>query len=108
MTDDTNHQPAVLTVFRSRLRPGAEKRYRTMADEMEARARAIPGFVYFKTFVAEDSERVSIIVFDSWSNHRAWRDDTEHRHAQAMGRAEFYDEYDITVCEVAQRRMFPS
>jgi heme-degrading monooxygenase HmoA len=46
-----------------------------MAQEMEAGARAMPGFVDFKTFVAEDGEQVSVVNFGSPAAHRAWRDD---------------------------------
>src|SRR4051794_26228340 len=56
--------PQMVTVFRSRLRDDA-RGYEAKAEEMEAAARAIPGFVDFKSFSAADGERVSIIVFDS-------------------------------------------
>ena len=107
MIEDTKHDPVVLTVFRSRLRLGAENKYRKMAAEMEARARTMPGLVSFKSFAADDGERVSIVVFDSWSTHRAWRDDPDHLLAQGLGRTQFYEQYDITVCEVARQRVFP-
>ena len=89
----------VVTVFRSRLRPDAEAEgYSVVAERMEARARAMPGFVDFKTFSAPDGERVSIVVFDSYDHHQAWRDDPEHRAAQELGRNRFYSEYSISVC----------
>ena len=46
----------------------------------------MPGFVDFKSFVADDGERVSIVTFASVETHRAWRDHPEHRAAQHMGR----------------------
>lgn len=73
---------------------------------MEARARAMPGFVDFKTFTAPDGERVSIIAFDTFEHHDAWRDDLEHRSAQRRGRQELYAEYSISVCEERARRDF--
>jgi len=90
----------VVTVFRSRLRPDAEPGYGVVAAEMEAAARAMPGFVDFAQFTAEDGERVSVVTFDAWSSHRAWRDDPRHRAAQRRGRAEFYIGYSIQVGEV--------
>ena len=65
---------AVVTVFRSRLREPHEG-YEQTADDMEDAARAMPGFVDFKTFRADDGERVSIVVFESRKAHEAWRDD---------------------------------
>jgi len=98
-------ETAVVTVFRSRLRPGAEDEYHRTAQRMLALARAMPGFVDAKTFGAEDGERVTVVTFASWPEHRAWRDHPEHRVAQRQGRARFYASYDITVCErVAEHR----
>ena len=93
-------------MFRSRLRPDADG-YHDTADAMEARARRAPGFVDFKTFVADDGERVSLIVFATPEAHAAWRDDPEHRAAQRRGREDWYAEYSIQVCELLAERRFP-
>jgi heme-degrading monooxygenase HmoA len=97
---------AMVTVFRSRLRADAGDEYGRTADEMERYAREMPGFVDFKTFVADDGERVSLVVFASREAHDAWRDDARHRAAQARGRAEWYSEYTIQVCELVAQRAF--
>jgi heme-degrading monooxygenase HmoA len=95
----------VLTVFRSRLAPGAyDAGYEARADEMLRRAQAMPGFLEFKSFTAPDGERVSIIQFDSAETQRAWARDVEHRVAQDQGRQSFYDEYRIVVADVASDR----
>ena len=96
---------AVVTVFRSRLReePGG---YEETADEMEAAAREMPGFVDFKTFRADDGERVSLVTFASMEAHDAWRDDPRHRAAQQRGRQEWYAEYHIQVCSLVRERRF--
>lgn len=90
---------AVVTIFRSRLRAEHEG-YDETVDEMEAAARTMSGFVDFKTFRADDGERVSIVVFDSRDAHEAWRDDPRHRAAQQRGREEWYAEYRIQVCSL--------
>jgi heme-degrading monooxygenase HmoA len=89
----------VVTVFRSRRRDESEAAYADVAGEMEAAARATPGFIDFKTFVAEDGERVSLVTFDSTATHRTWRDDPRHRRAQQQGRDDFYLEYSVQVGE---------
>jgi heme-degrading monooxygenase HmoA len=94
---------ARLTIFRSRLRADAGAPYETLAAEMESAARAMPGFLEFKTFVADDGERVSLVLFASEESHNNWRDDPRHRAAQALGRERFYDEYDIAVCPLERR-----
>jgi heme-degrading monooxygenase HmoA len=97
----------IVTVFRSRLREDAGDDYERTAAEMEQRARSMPGFVDFKLFVADDGERVSLIVFASRSAHDAWRDDPEHRAAQRRGREEWYASYSIQVAELLHERRLP-
>jgi heme-degrading monooxygenase HmoA len=95
----------IVTVFRSRLREDHQG-YDDTAHEMEAAARAMPGFVDFKSFAAEDGERVSIATFASADAHAAWRDDPRHRAVQQRGRKEWYAEYHIQVCELRSERRF--
>jgi heme-degrading monooxygenase HmoA len=90
-----------MTIFRSRRRDGVEEAYLGLAAEMEAAARAMPGFVDYKTFGAEDGERVTLVTFDSPASQRAWREDRRHRAAQRRGRDEFYLEYSVQVGECA-------
>jgi heme-degrading monooxygenase HmoA len=97
---------SVVTVFRSRLRDDAGDDYSRTAAEMERSAREVPGFVDFKTFVADDGERVSVIVFASRAAHDAWRDDPRHLVAQQRGRERWYAEYRIQVCELVTERVF--
>ncbi len=95
---DLQTDPRVVTVFRSRLRDDAHRRYSSLAESMRKLANTVPGFVEIKTFRAEDGERVSLVTFASWGDHETWRDHPEHRDAQRRGREEFYDEYLIQVC----------
>jgi heme-degrading monooxygenase HmoA len=92
--------PQIVTVFRSRLRPESMAEYLATAERMLELARAMPGFVDFKTFQADDGERVSVITFASLEAQRAWRDHPEHRAAQKIGRERLYASYRISVCEV--------
>jgi heme-degrading monooxygenase HmoA len=93
----------VITVFRSRLRDDVPDEYFTLATELRERAEKIDGFVEQKVFVAEDGERLTLVVFDTADAHHQWRTDPVHRAAQQRGRDEFYDEYDITVAEAERR-----
>jgi heme-degrading monooxygenase HmoA len=96
----------VVTVFRSRLRPGSEADYELLAARMDDLARSQPGFVDFKMFVAEDGERVSIVRFADRTSHEAWRRHPEHRAAQAEGRRHLYRQYSILVGEVTAERSY--
>ena len=48
-------QGAVMTIFRSRLRPEHAGEYAEAAEEMDSLVRAQPGFVDAKTFTAADA-----------------------------------------------------
>lgn len=98
---------AVLTVFRSRLRPGVEAEYGPLAQQLEALARAMDGFVDFKTFTAADGERVSVVIFADSDAHDAWRNHPRHREAQRAGRERLYASYHISVCTVTAERRYP-
>ena len=89
----------VTAIFRSRLREDADSGYRALAARMLELARSMPGFVDFKSFRAEDGERVSLIEFESLATLEAWRDDPEHLKAQREGRERFYSEYRLQLCE---------
>jgi heme-degrading monooxygenase HmoA len=89
----------VVTVFRSRRRPGSDAEYRELSQAMQEAARTVPGFVDFKTFTAEDGEHVSLVTFATPEAHRVWRSDTRHRAAQKRGRESFYLKYSIQVGE---------
>ena len=94
----------IVTVFRSRLRPGVEDEYQRLAGSMSELAHAMDGFIEEKLFVAADGERVTIVRFADWPSHRAWATHPAHREAQRRGRDEFYESYDITVAEETDHR----
>ena len=97
---------AVLTIFRSRLRPEAQEEYERWAQRMDALAAQMPGFLGIKTFAAVDGERVSIVEFASDADALAWHRHPEHREAQRLGRERFYAEFEVIVCTPLRRYAF--
>jgi heme-degrading monooxygenase HmoA len=93
----------VVTIFRSRLRDEHAQPYYEMAARMRTLAGDMPGSISFKTFKADDGERVSLIEFESEDTLRAWREHPEHRKAQELGRAKFYAEFQIQVCSIIRQ-----
>jgi heme-degrading monooxygenase HmoA len=89
----------VLTVFRSRIRPEHADEFRALAAEMMREARAMPGFVSYKVYTAEDGERCSIIEFETAEQLDAWRSHAGHAAAMRTGRERFYAEYTSFVGE---------
>ena len=93
----------VYTLFFSRLREfsGEEQdAYRRHAQAVQEVAVAEhSGFVSLKTYVSEDGERLSVVVFRDAESQRGWKLDPLHREAQARGRSDYYESYRIVVCE---------
>lgn len=88
----------VVVIFRSRLRADAGPAYGATADRMVELARAMPGFVSYRHYAADDGERVTLVEFASDESVRAWREHPEHREAQRRGRGEWYAWYRLTTC----------
>ena len=98
----------VLVVFRSRIRPGAEAELGRLGQRMYELASAMPGYLSYKDFAAEDGENVSIIEFDSLEAVARWREHPEHKLAQERGRREFFSEYLIQVCTPVRQSRYPA
>ena len=89
----------VVTVFRSRLRPGVESAYKEVAAEMSRLVQLTDGFIDEKFYESPDGERVTIARFADLASEQAWATNPEHLAAQRRGRDEFYSWYDIAVTE---------
>jgi heme-degrading monooxygenase HmoA len=96
----------IVVVFRSRLAPGVGDDYETTAARMDALAAKMPGYVSHKGFVADDGERVTIVEFETEETMQAWRTNTDHLEAQRKGRATYYSEFRLTVCQVLREQRF--
>ena len=103
MADSTSH---IVTVFRNRLRPGAENAYSELAPRISSLAHTMHGFIDEKTFTAPDGERVTIVTFRDRESHNTWRDHPDHREAQRRGVEELYATYSIQVGVVAHTHTF--
>ena len=96
----------VVTIFRSKLKPENVEEYYEWAAKIAALARTMPGYVSHKGFVAEDGERVTIVEFESEDTQRAWATNLTHVEAKKKGRADFYTEYKLQICEVKRETSF--
>ncbi|MBL8519517.1 MAG: antibiotic biosynthesis monooxygenase [Betaproteobacteria bacterium] len=95
-----------VTVFRSRLKPTAQPDYAETAARMSALARQMPGYVSHKVFIAEDGERVTLVEFETEEAMMGWARHPEHVAAKQQGRASFYSEYSIQICEQKRAHVF--
>jgi len=97
-----------MNVFRSRKRADYDAAaYAADAARMDELARAMPGFLDYKSFAAPDGETVTISVWAGVEDARSWARHPEHLAAQARGRGEYYAEYTVYSCDGAVERRFP-
>jgi heme-degrading monooxygenase HmoA len=96
----------VVIVFRSHLSAEAGDDYSEMAGEMLATAKEMPGFVEFKSFKADDGERVSLVYWQDHETLAAWRNHQRHRLAQSQGRSKWYESYRIEIADVVRANAF--
>jgi heme-degrading monooxygenase HmoA len=96
----------IVTIFRSRLKTENQDEYYETARRMAEIARAMPGYIAHKIFTAEDGERVNIVEFADEASQRAWATELRHVEAKRRGRAAFYQEYKLQVCEVLREHAF--
>jgi heme-degrading monooxygenase HmoA len=96
----------VVTVFRSRLKPENVEEYYAWAARIAALAKTMPGYVSHKGFVAEDGERVTIVEFADEESQRVWATNLQHIEAKKKGRADFYTEYKLQICEVTRETSY--
>jgi heme-degrading monooxygenase HmoA len=96
----------IVVLFRSRLTPDAGEEYVATDQVLLEKARAAPGFVDVKSFTAADGERLTIVWWKDFETLRRWREDPEHREAQAAGRRLWYRYYDMEVAEVVRESHF--
>lgn len=96
-----------LVVFRSTRKFDDGAKYSEWSSEMETLVKTIDG--YEKHFGFRDPETrdgVTISYFSSLEAISEWKNLAEHRTAQELGRAEFYSEYSVQVCEIIRDYKF--
>ena len=96
----------LITVFRSRLKPGVRDEYVALVERMNALAKTMPGYISHKGFFADDGERVTIVEFAHEEGLRAWRTNPEHIAAQKLARQKYYTEYHVQVCTLERESKF--
>jgi heme-degrading monooxygenase HmoA len=97
----------MVVVFRARRTPeGDGEEYMRWFQRMSELARAMPGYLSHKGYVAEDGERITLFEWETADTLRAWANHPEHVPVKQLGREKFYAEYHLQVCEVVRESKF--
>lgn len=89
----------ILVVFRSRVNMDLVEEMAPFS-ELQAVARAIPGFIEYREYAADDGEFLTLVTFADSEALRQWREHPRHREAIRLGYERWMSSYDICVCEV--------
>ena len=96
-----------LVVFRNRKRAGLDQAaYGADAARMEELARAQPGFLSFKSYVADDGEVIALSEWADAEAARAWGSQSDHAVVQSRGRADYYQDYTLFTCDNPRTHRF--
>ena len=92
-------QPPYWAVIFTSQRTEGDQGYSAMSDEMEALARAQPGYLGLEH--ARDAGcGITVSYWRSPEAIAAWKAQVDHREAQRRGRADWYARYAVRVCKV--------
>ena len=96
-----------LVVFRNRKRTDIDQSaYDAEAEAMQALAAAQPGYLGFKSYVADDAEVIALSEWQDEASAKGWGRVAEHRAAQQRGRSSYYAEYTLYACNEPHIRQF--
>jgi heme-degrading monooxygenase HmoA len=96
-------EPHVACIFRSTRNHNATSEYDEWSDRMDQLVRTMPGYIGHVSFREESTGRgITVSYFESMASLVHWRENPEHQEAQAIGRTDFYDEYEIEVAEIVR------
>jgi heme-degrading monooxygenase HmoA len=93
-------------IFASQRPSGAADDYGTMAARMVELAERQPGFVALESARDADGFGITVSYWTDRASIQAWRDQAEHRVAQQLGRARYYESFHLVVAELVDERRF--
>jgi heme-degrading monooxygenase HmoA len=96
-------EPHVVCIFRSVRTGRSEQEYEEWSSRMDELVITMPGYVSHTSFRdASNRTGVTISYFRSMAELNAWKQVPAHLEAQALGRTEFYVEYEIEIAEIVR------
>lgn len=94
----------IAVIFEVETNEGRAQDYFDLAAQLRPQLDEIDGFISVERFrsLADDGKFVSLSFWRDEEAVRAWREHTEHRLAQARGKAEIFADFRIRVAEVVR------
>ncbi len=92
--------PYYVVIFTNQHRAPDDAEYHAMAEEMEALARTMPGYLGFESARGEDGFGFAISYWESEGAIKNWKRQADHLNAQRRGRSGWYEDYVVRVAKV--------
>lgn len=94
----------ILVLFELIPRANQAARYFELAAQLADELSQVPGFLSVERFesLSQPGKYVSLSCFRDEAAVRSWREQAQHRRAQALGREEIFADYRLRVVEVVR------
>jgi len=100
------NKPYYAVIFTSLRTAEDEADYGVTADRMVELAAQMPGYLGIESARGADGLGITVSYWESLAAIKAWREQAEHRLAQAMGRERWYQRFTLRICKVEAEREF--
>ncbi|MDF3036418.1 MAG: Antibiotic biosynthesis monooxygenase [Paucimonas sp.] len=94
---NTPEAPYYAVIF-TNLRTEGDNGYEAMAQRMVELASLQPGFLGFES--ARNEIGITVSYWKDLDSIKAWKENTEHQEAQALGRKAWYSTFKTRICKV--------
>jgi heme-degrading monooxygenase HmoA len=95
----TPDPPYYAVIFTSR-RTDVDDGYGATADLMEELAQKIPGYLGIESARGADGLGITVSYWKDEGAISTWRQQADHKLAQAQGREKWYEDYDVRIARV--------
>lgn len=95
----TPKPPYYAVIFASQRKPG-DNGYGAMAERMAEIAPTMPGYLGIESARGPDGFGITVSYWTDEESIRRWKAQAEHLGAQARGKAEWYEHYELRVAKV--------
>src|SRR5881392_1796216 len=99
-------RPYFAVIFASVRTVEDDASYGVTADRMAELAAQMPGYLGIESARGADGVGITVSYWESLAAIKAWREQAEHRVAQAMGKDRWYQRFTLRICKVEAERTF--
>lgn len=103
----TQLQPPYYAVIFSSQRTAADDAgYGEMAQRMVQLGSSMPGFLGIESVRDDAGSGITVSYWSSLEAIAIWREQAEHKIAQSLGKAKWYQRYSLRICRVEREYQF--